>query len=231
MQDKIIKIYYDDNVIIVNEKELIKIGKFYYLDMRLENENEFIYVTSVFDSNYNSIIGPVINSVSQDDMDDFEKDNIIVFLNDKVIYYDTENYYLIDLNKIDLRNKDRKNYLYKFDSYYKIDDENIIIYTGKKAFIYNINENKIINNIYDDIVVYNDCYDAYISIENKYSSPLIITLTMDNNFNILDEVMLNNYLTIIASNDILYDKEKLIKYADSCYNNFKERDVLCKIMQ
>ena len=88
--------------------------------------------------------------------------------------------------------------------------------------------NKRITPKYDFINPYEE-YDNgylayYVSNNNKYSKPLILSFGMTEDGGIYNQAILNHELTVILPINILGDKEKIINYCDSCYDDYIENE-------
>ena len=158
---------------------------------------------------------------------------VSVYKNNKAIYKVSDDlFYVIDLEKTEFIKKDNKiipvNPLLKMVCYYGIDDKKIIVYEKDCAYLYDVINNKRITPKYDFI---NPCeeYDNeylayYVSNNNKYSKPLILSFGMTEDGGIYNQAILNHELTVILPINILGDKEKIINYCDSCYDDYIENE-------
>ena len=171
---------------------------------------------------------------TKDEVDNYLFDNdISVYKNNKAIYKVSDDlFYVIDLEKTEFTKKNDKiipvNPLLKMVCYYGIDDKKIIVYKKDYAYLYDIVNNNKISPNYDFIKPY-EGYDGghltyYVLNHNKYSKPLIISMSMTEDGGIYNQAILNHELTVILPINILGDKEKIINYCDSCYDDYIENE-------
>lgn len=232
---KIIEIKYQDNIINVDlDNATIIDGYIPILYTNKIGEDKYIVITSVIKED-GTVLVPFRKSIAtKDEVDNYLFDNdISVYKNNKTIYKVSDDlFYVIDLEKTEFIKKDNKiipvNPLLKMVCYYGIDDKKIIVYEKDCAYLYDVINNKRITPKYDFI---NPCeeYDNeylayYVSNNNKYSKPLILSFGMTEDGGIYNQAILNHELTVILPINILGDKEKIINYCDSCYDDYIENE-------
>ncbi len=232
---KILKIKYQDNIINVNlDNATIVDGYILLLYTNKIDEDKYIVITSVIKED-GTVLVPFRKSIAtKDEVDNYLFDNdVSVYNGGKAIYKVSDDlFYVIDLEKTEFIKKDDKiipvNPILKMVCYYGIDDNKIIVYEKDSAYLYDVVNNKKISPKYDFIKPY-EGYDGghltyYISNHSKYSKPLIISMSMTEDGGIYNQAILNHELTVILPINILGDKEKIISYCDSCYNNYIESE-------
>lgn len=234
---KIIEIKYQDNIINVDlDNATIIDGYIPILYTNKIGEDRYIVITSVIKED-GTVLVPFRKSIAtKDEIDNYLFDNdISVYKNNKAIYKVSDDlFYVIDLEKTEFTKKDDKiipvNPLLKMVCYYGIDDKKIIAYKKDCAYLYDIVNNNKISSNYDFIKPY-EGYDGghltyYVLNHNKYSKPLIISMSMTEDGGIYNQAILNHELTVILPINILGDKEKIINYCDSCYDDYIESEEL-----
>ena len=234
---KIIEIKYQDNIINVDlDNATIIDGYIPILYINKIGEDRYIVITSVIKED-GTVLVPFRKSIAtKDEVDNYLLDNdISVYKNNKAIYKVSDDlFYVIDLEKTEFTKKNDKiipvNPLLKMVCYYGIDDEEIIVYKKDCAYLYDIVNNNKISPNYDFIKPY-EGYDGghltyYVLNHNKYSKPLIISMSMTEDGGIYNQAILNHELTVILPINILGDKEKIINYCDSCYDDYIESEEL-----
>ena len=234
---KIIEIKYQDNIINVDLDNVVIIDG--YIPILYTNkigEDRYIVITSVIKED-GTVLVPFRKSIAtKDEVDNYLFDNdVSVYNGGKAIYKVSNNlFYVIDLEKTEFIKKDDKiipiNPILKMVCYYGIDNKKIIVYEKDFAYLYDVVNNKKISPKYDFIKPY-EGYDGghltyYISNHNKYSKPLIISMCMNQDGGIYNQAILNHELTVILPINILGNKEKIINYCDSCYNDYIESEEL-----
>ena len=183
---KIIEIKYQDNIINVDlDNATIIDGYIPILYTNKIGEDRYIVITSVIKED-GTVLVPFRKSIAtKDEVDNYLFDNdISVYKNNKAIYKVSDDlFYVIDLEKTEFIKKDNKiipvNPLLKMVCYYGIDDKKIIVYEKDCAYLYDVINNKRITPKYDFINPYEE-YDNgylayYVSNNNKYSKPLILS--------------------------------------------------------
>lgn len=230
---KIIEIKYQDNIINVDlDNATIIDGYIPILYTNKIGEDKYIVITSVIKEDGTVLVPFRKSIVTKDEVDNYLFDNdISVYKNNKAIYKVSDDlFYVIDLEKTEFIKKDNKiipvNPLLKMVCYYGIDDKKIIVYEKDCAYLYDVINNKRITPKYDFINPYEE-YDNgylayYVSNNNKYSKPLILSFGMTEDGGIYNQAILNHELTVILPINILGDKEKMINYCDSCYDDYIE---------
>lgn len=216
---KIIEIKYQDNIINVDlDNATIIDGYISILYTNKIGEDRYIVITSVIKED-GTVLVPFRKSIAtKDEIDNYLFDNdISVYKNNKAIYKVSDDlFYVIDLEKTEFTKKDDKiipvNPLLKMVCYYGIDDKKIIVYKKDCAYLYDIVNNNKISPNYDFIKPY-EGYDGghltyYVLNHNKYSKPLIISMSMTEDGGIYNQAILNHELTVILPINILGDKEK-----------------------
>lgn len=234
---KIIEIKYQDNIINVDlDNATIIDGYIPILYTNKIGEDRYIVITSVIKED-GTVLVPFRKSIAtKDEVDNYLFDNdISVYKNNKAIYKVSDDlFYVIDLEKTEFTKKNDKiipvNSLLKMVCYYGIDDKKIIVYKKDYAYLYDIVNNNKISPNYDFIKPY-EGYDGghltyYVLNHNKYSKPLIISMSMTEDGGIYNQAILNHELTVILPINILGDKEKIINYCDSCYDDYIESEEL-----
>lgn len=233
--EKILEIKYQDNIINVNLDDATIIdGYISILYTNKIDEDKYIVITSVIKED-GSVLVPFRKSIAtKDEVENYLFDNdVLVYNGGKAIYKVSDSlFYLIDLEKTEFIKKDNKiipvNPLLKMVCYYGIDDKKIIVYEKECSYLYDVINNKRISPKYDVIKPY-EGYDGghltyYISNHSKYSKPLIISMSMTEDGGIYNQAILNHELTVILPTSILDDKEKIINYCDSCYDDYFESE-------
>lgn len=234
---KIIEIKYQDNIINVDlDNATIIDGYIPILYTNKIGEDRYIVITSIIKED-GTVLVPFRKSIAtKDEVDNYLFDNdISVYKNNKAIYKVSDDlFYVIDLEKTEFTKKNDKiipvNPLLKMVCYYGIDDKKIIVYKKDCAYLYDIANNNKISPNYDFIKPY-EGYDGghltyYVLNHNKYSKPLIISMSMTEDGGIYNQAILNHELTVILPINILGDKEKIINYCDSCYDDYIESEEL-----
>lgn len=232
---KILEIKYQDNIININLDDAIIIdGYIPILYIKKIDEDKYIVITSVIKED-GTILAPFRKSVvTKDEVNNYLFDNdVSVYNGGKAIYKVSDDlFYVIDLEKTEFIKKDDKiipvNPLLKMVCYYGIDDNKIIVYEKECSYLYDIINNKRISPKYDFIKPYEGYHGGhltyYVSNHNKYSKPLIISMCMKQDGGIYNQAILNHELTVILPLNILGDKEKIINYCDSCYDDYIESE-------
>ncbi len=232
---KNLEIKYKDNIINVDlDNATIIDGYIPILYTNKIDEDKYAVITSVIKED-GTVLVPFRKSIAtKDEVDNYLFDNdVSVYKNGKAIYKVSDSlFYVIDLEKTEFIKKDDKiipvNPILKMVCYYGIDDKKIIVYEKECSYLYDVVNSKKIGPKYDFIKPY-EGYDGghltyYVSNHNKYSKPLIISMSMTEDGGIYNQAILNHELTVILPINILGDKEKIINYCDSCYDDYIENE-------
>lgn len=232
---KTLEIKYQDNIINVNlNNSTIIDGYIPILYTNKIDRDKYIVITSVIKED-GTVLVPFRKSIAtKDEVDNYLFDNdVSVYNGGKAIYKVSDSlFYLIDLEKTEFIKKNDKiipvNSILKMVCYYGIDDKKIIVYEKECSYLYDIINTKKISPKYDFIKPY-EGYEGghltyYVSNHNKYLKPLIISMCMTEDGGIYNQAILNHELTVILPTNILYDKEKIINYCDSCYDDYIESE-------
>lgn len=207
--------------------------KFYEVyNVRKLSDDKIEVITGTCDSNKNGVIPFRKEIVTLEDYIDCTYNiNIIYFNNDKALYEtrDKRNY-IIDLNNVKFKKEENDfipiNPIKQIYSCFIIDDENIIECELDGTRIYNVSNDKYLSLNYNFInfsETYDDSYDAfYILRNNKYSDPLILRLFLDKNFNLSNEVVINDLLVVYLNNEIIKDEHLIKKYCDNIFTDYNE---------
>lgn len=197
------------------------------------SNNKYITYSVILNKNFEVVVPLRDELVSKEDINNFmfEKD-ILIYQGKKAIYFDKDACYLIDLNTVKFNKigDDYKpsGYLLKAESVYNIGDGKVIFYLTEKAFIYDVVNNKFMSNIYDYINVADNLYIAYYFFENENINPTSISIYIDKDYNLIREAIIHDMIRVLIPGR--FNKKEIIKYADSCineyYNSFK--DEKCK---
>ncbi len=194
------------------------------------NDNLYDVYTGVIDKDLNVVVPIRKSKANKEELDNNDVANgLMLFDNGRLIYRQGDDMYLVDLH--DTKFKKVKDgyvpdkYILKFAAYYSIGNGKIIIYNEEDSFIYDVNNNKRESNTFSFVAhikgITNKFY-GYNVINNKYCYPLYARSLIGYDHDIKNEIVLNEKLKIYASDDIIKDNDKLIKYCDDCYNDYIE---------
>lgn len=208
--------------------------------MKLDCNGNYEIYTTILDNELNPVI-PLRKEIAS--LETLEqggtKHDVILFDNHKCIYVNDDYCYLINLKEVEFEKVDNryipKNYILKFRGLYNTGTNIIIIYNETSSFLYNVDTEKKESKIYNFIKPTRnpEVYLAYHVVKNKYVYPLYAELKIEKGNVIHEGVVLMDDITLYPSKDILNSKTKLIKYCDSCYNDFVQNkgSSKCKTVQ
>ncbi len=222
----------------------IQLGeKTFNLNMDLFEENDYMKIqlfddlegqkveitTTIVDKEGNKIFPIITEIVSNDELSDYDATYDITLIDDKCIFFNTQNCYVLDMNDIKFTFKDGlwvpEKYLLRCLVLYNIDNKKLIITNYDFSYLYDMKKGEVIGNIYDFIKPTKNKkkLENHYYIENEYINPLIIKIFTNINGKKENKVILNEILELYIKDEILEDEEKLKTYCDEAFLEYVEK--------